>query len=556
MARMQQKSRWLEIEAWLLVLLVTGVYFTRMTTLSIRGEESRRARVAYEMLHTGDWIVPRQQGELFLDRPPLQNWVIAVAALAVRDVNSAAVRLPSAVATLLTTLLIYGYSRSFLSRLGALGAGMSFATMAQVLELGGRAETEAVFTLLVSGSLLLWHFGYAQGWPPMSTWVIGYILAALGALAKGPQAPIYFIGSVWIFLLLKRHWRYLNSWSHAAGLFAFVTVLGAWQIPFYLQLGWHGVQQIWLSEVAKRFSDRSLATVVTHLATYPFEILSCMLPWSLLLACFLIKGFRQSIGLARPAVLFLGTCLLVTFPSVWISPGARGRYFMPLYPCVAPLIGLVIQRCYESGFESSWRRVWTWYLRGLGVITVIAGLGILGASLLAKPGEFVWAQPPMFAWTYVVVAVGTAGVIVWASLGSGSQLRWRAGILALAGFLGLTYSGVMINMYVNASVDTEVAVARLKRQLPKGHRLVSLGLVHHLFAYYYRDPITPIAWPSDGRELNVKGTYFCFNRFPSTEVTIPFAWEEAATVSVARYRSQRARSIVVIGRRLPAESVR
>jgi len=505
------------------------------------------------MLHTGDWIVPRQQGEPFLDRPPLQNWVIALAALAIGDVNPAAVRLPSAVATLLTTLLIYGYSRSFLSRLGALGAGMSFATMAQVLELGHLAETEALFTLLVSGSLLLWHFGYVQGWPAISTWVIGYILAALGALAKGPQAPIYFIGSVWIFLLLKRDWRYLKSWSHAGGLFAFVMVLGAWQSPFYLQLGWQGVQHIWLSEVAKRFSDRGLAPVVTHLATYPFEILSCMLPWSLLLACFLIKGFRQSIGLARPTVLFLGTCLLVTFPSVWISPGARGRYFMPLYPCVAPLIGLVIQRCYEPGFGSSWRRVWTWYLRGLGVTTVIAGLGMLGASLLAKPTELVWAQPPMFALVYALVAVAAATVVFWASRGSSNPIRRRIAVIAVAGFLGLTFTGVMVNRLVNDSVDTEAAIARLKQELPKGHRLVSLGPVHHLFAYYYREPIKLVVWPSDGGELDAEGTYFCFDRFPGSNVVIPFMWEEVATISVARFRSHRLQESVVIGRRLPAE---
>ena len=62
MTEQRRTTRLLGIESWALVLLVLGVYFSRMTALSIRGEESRRARVAYEMLETGDWLVPRVQG--------------------------------------------------------------------------------------------------------------------------------------------------------------------------------------------------------------------------------------------------------------------------------------------------------------------------------------------------------------------------------------------------------------------------------------------------------------------------------------------------------------
>ena len=53
---------WLELEVLLLVLLCLGVYFVRLTALSIRGEESRWAQVAHEMLSSGDWVVPRQRG--------------------------------------------------------------------------------------------------------------------------------------------------------------------------------------------------------------------------------------------------------------------------------------------------------------------------------------------------------------------------------------------------------------------------------------------------------------------------------------------------------------
>src|SRR5262245_47187020 len=184
---------WREWQLALLLLFVLGAYFTRLTTLSIRGEESRRGLIAREMLETGDWIIPRTQGVPLFSRPPLQNWLIASLALIEGDVDEMAIRIPSVCAILLTCVLIYRFSRLFLSALGALAAGLCFASMGQVLELGRVGETDALFTLFVSGALLSWHAGLTRGLSLYRTWSIGYALAALGTLTKGPQAPVYFV---------------------------------------------------------------------------------------------------------------------------------------------------------------------------------------------------------------------------------------------------------------------------------------------------------------------------------------------------------------------------
>src|SRR5262245_17430544 len=68
---------WREAEVAGLCLLVVVAYFLRAGELPIRGEEPTRAQTAREMVERGDWLVPREQGEPFLIRPPLQFWVIA-----------------------------------------------------------------------------------------------------------------------------------------------------------------------------------------------------------------------------------------------------------------------------------------------------------------------------------------------------------------------------------------------------------------------------------------------------------------------------------------------
>src|SRR3954466_2335328 len=103
--------------------------------------------VAVEILRSGDWLVQHQQGELFLSRPPVGSWPIAWLSSAFGGLSILAVRIPTVLATLLMTLVIYIYARQFLSRFGALGSGLVYATSVQVLQLGRVAETEATFTL-------------------------------------------------------------------------------------------------------------------------------------------------------------------------------------------------------------------------------------------------------------------------------------------------------------------------------------------------------------------------------------------------------------------------
>ena len=68
---------WLEWEFWAVLLLTGLIYGSRLGETPPSGEEPRRGQVAREMIASGDWIVPRQQGLPFLSRPPVQNWAIA-----------------------------------------------------------------------------------------------------------------------------------------------------------------------------------------------------------------------------------------------------------------------------------------------------------------------------------------------------------------------------------------------------------------------------------------------------------------------------------------------
>jgi hypothetical protein len=83
----------------------------------------------------------------------------------------------------------------------------------------------------------------------------------------------------------------------------------------------------------------------------------------------------------------------------------------------------------------------------------------------------------------------------------------------------------------------------LKERLPDHARLVSLGPIPHLFAYYYGEPIDlrPVCANEAALE---SGEYFC----AIAEPEIPYV--EVARINCDRSVSDHAQSVVIVGRSL------
>jgi 4-amino-4-deoxy-L-arabinose transferase-like glycosyltransferase len=545
-----QRAWWREWEVAALGLLVVAIYFTRLTALPVCGEESRWASAAREMIADGDWVVPRQQGTIFPERPPLTSWAMALIGLARHDVDLTAIRLPSAVAILLLTWLIYAYARAWMSRLGSFSAAAAFVSMGQILALGRSGESEAVFTLFTAASLLVWHWGYLRAWPRALTWSLGYTLAALAALTKGPQAPVYFVAGCGAYLLLRRDWRWLLGRGHLAGLACFAITIGGWLVPFTIASGWRAVDDIWTSLAEERFR---FAGLLHHVATYPLDTFGCLLPWSPLLCLLARPGLRKSLLANRPQVQFLLATLGVTYPTVWFAAGAMGRYYMPLYPCLAVLVGLVIETCTLSSANAFDRTAWRRYLRGMGVVILAAGVVVVAISHVPLTQFEDARQPLVFQVLWITATVFAAGLLIWSSLGERAA-RAQIAVLTVAAFMGFAYAGAMVNSRVHGSNDLTPAIARLKRQLADPGQLVSLDRVYHRFAYEYGTPIRQIAWPAAAADVPSHCAYFCFDYLPNDLNQIralsglPFEWDVVDQIHCDPVHRDVPQRIVVVGR--------
>lgn len=552
------------LELLLLLLLVLSSYFTRLDHVPIMGEEGRHARSAINMIESGDWVVIRNQGVVFPDRPPMTFWLMAVSGLGRGSVDVHAIRFPSAVAVLLTALLLWGYCRRLGSPLEGIAAPAIFVTFGQVLQLGRLGESEAVFVLFVSASLLVWHLGFALGRSPTLTWSAGYALAALGALTKGLQAPVYFVVATGAFLLWRREWRWLLGRGQWIGVGVFSAIVLSWQIPYYLATDWSSVVGTWFAIVGPRLVPDSL---VSHLVTFPLKSLSSLLPWSPVLLLLGSRAVRQGLwprDLPRRTsrATFLLVSLAVTFPTVWLSAGARSRYYMPLYPLIAVLIAMILTHCAAADRDTRSGRIWRRFL-SVTAFSVLFMLAIVAASFVFDGTPIANLRPPA-AWASVIALSGLAAVVAALLARSRPGQRPAAAAITLAAmFLGLLNAGSVLTEQAARRQDTAPAVAELRAKVPTPEALISFGPIHSRFRYFWGDLIPEIPWPLTVADLPAEVDYFSFDLRPTdtpgtrlatrgmvvwtTPTALPFEWREIGRVDCGRKPMDPPDAEVIVG---------
>jgi 4-amino-4-deoxy-L-arabinose transferase-like glycosyltransferase len=331
------------------------------------------------------------------------------------------------------------------------------------------------------------------------------------------------------------------------------AVLAAWVVPYAAVMGWSEVRSVWFGDPAVTLQALPLDRFLVHLVTYPLEIAVGTLPWSLMLLPYLFPSFRRAIGPARDHVIFLALYMAVAFASCWLKPGgALPRYFAPLYPAMAVLIGLAIQRCTEAmavhSLRAAWRRfagAMAWSACGLGIVVVTAT-----AWRMVTSRPVPWAETPLMAAVYGAVAASLC-VLLFRVREQVTDSRARLAVVGLSSFLALTFSGVVLNIRLRRSENPAEAMAKVKAQLPPGERLVSLGgHIDALFPFYYGLPLIE-ARPIPAANHEPDWTYFCVTCIPGdSRPQLPFAWEEVGTIPLDRIRHPIPQRAIVVGRRV------
>jgi 4-amino-4-deoxy-L-arabinose transferase-like glycosyltransferase len=523
------------LEILLLIFCGSIIFLPRLHELPYKGEEPRRVICAQELLLSGNLFVPTIQSELFLSRPPFQNWIIALTGKMLGNFGHLAGRLPSFLSVIATTLLIYFYCRTFFHGIVPILAGLLFLSTFHILKYGGIAETEMLFTFLLAGSYFIWHIAEYKGYPNTLKWIIVYLFLACATLTKGfTQAPLYFYAIIGLSLFLNKRLSNLFTWGHVIGLTIYLGLFGIWQIGFSYYTTWEATQTMCLGDVAMRFEQKGIATYLEHWSIYPLEQFAVLLPWSIFLLAFLSSDFRNRLKPFPAPVTFCLGAIAITFISVWLPVGAKTRYYMPMIPCFVILSAVVIEQCRHYMRETvkkrdSWVKLWTffqktfiitvyflapvcciWALFATFILNVSLGDGGGGVHNIVKMSYSVFPIHPITSIIFLIASIPFFVVTTWINRKK-NQNGFVVNIVIFVLFTAIIYNLLFIDILKTKYEDVGSHVADLFEKIPVNTEFCSVGHAAFPFIYYYMFHTERILPITESPTKLSTGQYFCIS---------------------------------------------
>ncbi|MFP0197791.1 ArnT family glycosyltransferase [Pseudomonas sp. PHC1] len=365
-----------------LLLLAALLFFFALGSHQLQGStEARVAGIAMEMHLDNDWVTPRLFGEPFLEKPPLSLWLDA-GALRVFGVSPWAVRLASAVAGLLSVMLLYALLRRF-ERPKAIAwtAGILLATMASYWSNVRGVGEDALLALGVTMALLA--FFQAQRASTTGNSLLFVVGIAIATLSKGVLGLAMPGVVIFAFLLadnlMDKRFK-LTDWLRP-GLLTLVGLipLMIWLTVLYQRGGVQAVSEVLLTNSVGRFSGSFVeAGHYEPFYYYLAKLPQAFLPWNILVYLGLWH-FRKALK-ANRYLLFFSLWIIAQFILLTLASSKRTVYLMSMTPAAA-----VIAAEYANVLFEKLKPHKGWIARhhqtlAMGVLTVVMGSYLAAAQ--------------------------------------------------------------------------------------------------------------------------------------------------------------------------------
>lgn len=294
------------------------------------------------MWQNGNWLVPTFDGnpDMWNTKPPLMIWLQRIG-LSVFGVGELAIRLPSAVAAILTCLLLLLFSKRITGDylLGIIAVGVLITAQGYIHTHGTRTgDYDALLTLFTTAYLVAFYGYGATG--KMRYFAYGCLSVALSVYTKSIQG-LLFLPFVILYLffwkkrgleLVKNKWTYLCILAAVGGV-ALYYGLREYYNPGYLQA-------VWENELGGRYNT----ILEEHSGGFNWYFLNLwnerFTYWLWLLPIAWVIGYAQKDDRLRDLAIFFG---INTLGYGWIISSAATKllwYDTPLFPLFAISIAI------------------------------------------------------------------------------------------------------------------------------------------------------------------------------------------------------------------------
>src|SRR5262249_48013417 len=149
-------------------------------------DEARYSLLARQAVEQGRWVLPRVRDEVYLNKPPLYFWTVALLALPFGAVTDATAPLASVLSAVMGLLAIFLVGRRLWGEHTGLAAAVVLATSPFYFFMAHQVFTDMMLTAWMTWALYFYLVSLdGQGRGALAAF---YLCAAGGFAAKGPAA--------------------------------------------------------------------------------------------------------------------------------------------------------------------------------------------------------------------------------------------------------------------------------------------------------------------------------------------------------------------------------
>jgi len=330
---------------YLIVLLLVCIpLFQHLGTFTLRVyDESRLAINAYEMYHSGNFLIPTYDGEpdMWNTKPPLMIW-LQVLSMKIFGINEFATRLPAAMAALFTCILLLILSVRYLKNFwfGCIAVLVLITSPGFVyLHTSRTGDYDALLTLLLTLSSFT-LLAFLEN-PKKKYLYCFFISLALAVLTKS-SAALLIIPGFFIYVVVRKKMLFLLKNPHFyVGLIVFLALgCGYYFLREIYNPGY--IQAVWENELGGRFLETIEAHKHGFWYYYENLINDRYKVWIFLIPCGIITAIFCKDKKNKNLALFSSIIAISYFLIISLAQTKLYWYDMPLYPFFAMLAGIFI----------------------------------------------------------------------------------------------------------------------------------------------------------------------------------------------------------------------
>jgi 4-amino-4-deoxy-L-arabinose transferase-like glycosyltransferase len=407
-------------------------------------DETRFAQATKQMVETGDFVDIRFQDDVRYKKPVgiywLQSAVVQGASklgLQRAQIRIWLYRIPSLIGAIGAVLMTYWTALAFVTRRGAVLAGLIMCSSVLLGAEARLAKTDAVLLLTVVAAMgamarvyLSWQRGEDPAHPPWTWPAIFWTALAGSILIKGPLVLLFVALTIGALAILDR----TATWT-----WLLILVL-----PWFIAIFWRAGETFFvdslggdmLSKIAAQESHGAppgtylLLFWVTFWPAAPMAALAAPAVW---------RARRE------PGAQYLLAWLMPSWIMFELVLTKLPHYVLPLYPAIAILIVGALERRVLS--RSPWLvrgAAWWFAIPAITAVSVI-----VGAIALTR-------QPAFLAWPFLAVSL-IFGLFAWWLYDDNRAERSLLNAAAAALLLGMGVYGIVVPSLTPLFPSAEIA---------------------------------------------------------------------------------------------------